>query len=63
MNFEIKESDILPMIYIENDNNMVGYFTEEDNFIIHHGTKEIVMSKQEAITLISMIEQLISYKK
>jgi len=63
MNFEIKESDILPMIYIENDNNMVGYFTEEDNFIIHHGIKEIVMSKQEAITLISMIEQLISYKK
>jgi len=61
MNFEIKESDILPMIYIEND--MVGYFTEEDNFIIHHGTKEIVMSKQEAISLISMIEQLISYKK
>ena len=62
--FQIKQNPIIPMISIDinNQKDMVGYFTDENKIVIHWGLKEIVMTKTEALQVCEMIQALIAYK-
>ena len=60
--FEIKQNSIIPMISIEYDNNMVGFFQDEQKFVIHWGLKELVMTKDEALDLCSKIKALVEWQ-
>jgi hypothetical protein len=47
--FEIKQNSIIPMISIEYNDNMIGFFQDEQKFVIHWDLKKVVMTKGEAL--------------
>jgi hypothetical protein len=61
--FEIKQNSIIPMLSIEYNDNMVGFFQDEQKFVIHWGLKEVVMTKDEAWDLCSKIKALVEWPK
>ena len=61
--FEIKQNSIIPMISIEYNDNMVGFFQDEQKFVIHWGLKEVVMTKDEALDLCSKIKATVEWPK
>ena len=61
--FEIKQNSIIPMLSIEYNDNMVGFFQDEQKFVIHWGLKEVVMTKDEALDLCSKIKTLVEWPK
>jgi len=50
------------MISIEYNDNMVGFFQDEQKFVIHWGLKEVVMTKDEALDLCSKLKLLLNGK-
>ena len=61
--FEIKQNSIIPMLSIEYNDNMVGFFQDEQKFVIHWGLKELVMTKNESLYLCSKIKALVECPK
>ena len=51
------------MLSIEYNDNMVGFFQDEQKFVIHWGLKEVVMTKDEALDLCSKIKALVEWPK
>ena len=58
--FKIKQNSIIPMIFIEYNDNMVGFFQDEQKFVIHWGLKEVVMTKDEALDLCNKLKLLLN---